>query len=111
MRGIARLDVCFGSNGLGQMYARSRRSARIELPYCFPSGPSRSIETINQSNDVILHALEAADRNAKLNPGLAILYRHFEDSLRTTDLVRTYNRQCMLHCTCERCPAFVLAIE
>src|SRR5260370_35501340 len=64
---------------------------------------------IYESDDVILHPLEAADRHAELLASLTVLDGHLEDGLATAYLVRAQYRQRPFHRARQGGPPFVLA--
>src|SRR5262249_12777112 len=107
---VARLQVSLGRYRLGQVDARSCGTPGIQLPQRLIGRPASSIQMIDESNDMILHALKAANRHPELDTGLTVLHRSLKYRLATADLVGAQNRERPLHRTRQGGPPAVRAL-
>src|SRR6266850_7306889 len=79
--GVARLQVGLAAHRLRHVHGVRGGMARVELPQRLGGRPASGVEVIHETDDVILHALEAADRHAELHALAAVGDRHLEHGL------------------------------
>ena len=107
--GVARFEVALARDRFGQVHGVGGRASRVELPERFGRGPARTVEMIDQPDDVILHTLEFPDRHAELHALLAVLHRQIEHRLAAADHERAQHRQRAEERTLELRPTLALA--
>ena len=65
--GVARFEVGLAAHGLGHVHGVDGGPAGVELPERLGRRPAGGVEVVHQPDDVVLHALELADRHAELH--------------------------------------------
>ena len=65
--GVARLQVRLARDGLRHVDGGGRGPPGVELPERLARRPARAVEVVDEPDDVVLHALELADRHAELH--------------------------------------------
>src|SRR5215208_6072807 len=110
VRRVARLQVRLAGHGLRHVNAGSGGTAAVQLPERLIGRPAGAVQVVHQPDDVILHALELADRHAELDARLAVGDGHVEDSLTATYLIGAKDRRRLLQRPAERRPTRILHV-
>ena len=89
---VAGLVVALAGDGLAQRDAAGGVAAHVQLPEGLVGGPAGGVEVVDEVDDLVLHALEAADGGAELDAGAAVVDGDLVDGLAAADLVGADDR-------------------